>query len=135
MLTRRPGTTITFFGTLPATAASTLASASAAASTSAGEASAATVRWPRTLPLTWTGYSTTSSTRRAGSATGNGSKASDWGWPNRAQSSSATCGVTGAIISTSGSATSRETWLPDTLVRWLFSSISLAIAVLKRSPS
>ena len=52
-------------------------------------------------------------------------------WPSRAHSSSATCGASGASISTSGSATSRGARRrAPTRVRWLFSSISLAMAVL-----
>ena len=57
-------------------------------------------------------------------------------WPRRAHSSSATCGASGASISTSGSATSRGT--PPSgyrAVRWLFSSVRRAIAVLNRSVS
>ena len=87
----------------------------------------------RTLPLTCTGYSTVSSTSNAGSAVGNGSKASDRSWPRRLHSSSAMCGASGATISTSGSATSSGQ--PPSLVSALFSSISLAIAVLKRIAS
>ena len=39
------------------------------------------------------------------------------------------CGASGAVISTSASATDRGTGAPD-FVRWLVSTISLAIAVL-----
>ena len=62
-LTSLPATTMTFFGTAPARKATTFSSANAAASTTSASASAATVTRPRTLPLTWTGYSTVSSTR------------------------------------------------------------------------
>ena len=52
---------------------------------------------------------------------------------SRAHSSSAICGVKGAIISTSGSTTSRGEPVPAaTPVRWLLSVISLATAVLNR---
>ena len=58
-------------------------------------------------------------------------------WPRRAHSSSPTCGANGATISTNASATSRGSGPADAtdFVRWLLSSISLAIAVLNRSPS
>ena len=88
----------------PAEHVAILGSASAAASTPAASRSAATVMWPRTLPLTCTGYSTVSATSIAGSATGNGSWASDASWPSLAHSSSATCAASGATISTNGSA-------------------------------
>ncbi len=42
-------------------------------SVSSLEASAATVAWPRTLPMTWTTISTVSATASAGSNVGHGS--------------------------------------------------------------
>src|ERR1700736_1151291 len=69
-LTRRPGTTITFFGVAPARNADTFSSASAAASSVSALASAGTEIRPRTLPFTCTGYSTLPSTRYRGSAFG-----------------------------------------------------------------
>ena len=109
----------------------TFSSASAAASSASASASAATVMRPRTLPLTCTGYSTVSSTRYCGSATGNGPCASDVSWPSRLHSSSARCGASGATISTSGSSAARA--VTPCLVRWLVYSMSLAAAVLLRS--
>src|SRR3954469_1687842 len=72
MLTSRPGTTITLRGEPSPTIAATFSSASAAAWTSSCDAAAGTVTRERTLPLTWIGYSTESSTRYFSSTTGNG---------------------------------------------------------------
>ena len=56
-------------------------------------------------------------------------------WPSRAHNSSATCGASGATISVNGTATSRGSAPPPctSVVRWLLSSNSRAIAVLKLS--
>ncbi|PFX06282.1 hypothetical protein CJ468_04813 [Nocardia farcinica] len=70
-------------------------------------ASAGTWTRLRTLPFTWIGYSTVSSTSHAGSATGNGPCARDSLCPRRSHSSSAMCGASGASISTSGSTAAR----------------------------
>ncbi len=77
---------------------------------------------------------TVSSTTYAGSATGKSWWTTESVWPSRRHSSSAMCGASGATISTSGSATARGTG-PPVFVRWLFSSVTLAMAVLNRMPS
>ena len=78
-----PGTTITLRGAAPASSSTIFSSASAAASIASGFASAGTVMRLRTLPLTWIGYSTLSSTSHFSSATGNGPCASDSVCPSR----------------------------------------------------
>ena len=103
----RPGTTMTFLGVAPANVAITLSSASVAASTVATSAPVATSTRPRTLPLIWIGYvdGLVDQQRRVGRRElGVRHRVS---WPSRRHSSSATCGASGASMSTSGSATSR----------------------------
>src|SRR5262249_24718852 len=82
-------------------------SARAPASCSASLAPAGTFTRARTLPSTCTGISTSSTTRYAGSGSGNSSYASDSAWPRRAHISSARCAASGASISVMAATTSR----------------------------
>ena len=94
-----------------------------------------TSRRALTLPLTWTTQVTArpgpAPGRRPGRARGPASRRG----PAARHSSSAMCGASGAISSTSGSATDRGTAPAAVRVRWLFSSVILAMAVLKRRPA
>ena len=83
----------------------------------------------RTLPLTWIGYSTCSATSSAGSADRERPVRQRLRVTQPLPHLLAMCGASGAVINTSASATDRGTGAPD-LVRWLVSTISLAIAVL-----
>ena len=69
--TSLPGTTMTLRTVLPSRSA--LTASSAAACISSLLASAATVAWPRTLPMTCTAISTVSATARLASNSGHGS--------------------------------------------------------------
>ncbi len=90
-----------------------------------------TSRRALTLPLICTTQVTASSTTYAGSATGKSWWTTESVWPSLRHSSSAMCGASGATSSTRDSATVRATG-PPTLVRWLFSSVTLAMAVFVR---
>ena len=70
---------------------------------------AATVIRARTLPLTCTGTRRCRRPAARGRPRGTAPRPATPAWPSRAHSSSATCGASGASISTSGSATSRGT--------------------------
>ena len=77
MFTILPGTTITLRGALPSSSATIFSSASAISSTALRSASAGTLMRLRTLPLTWIGYSTVSSTSHFSSTAGKGPCARD----------------------------------------------------------
>src|SRR6185436_10999195 len=133
MLTRFGARTMTLRTTLSASAALILSLASARDCRSSSLMSAATSRRSRTLPWTWTTQVTVSSTSSAGSAFGKATKVNVSGCPSLAQSSSAMCGATGAVRTTSASAASRGTL--GSLVKALLNAIRRAMAVLKRRPS
>ena len=100
----------------------------------AASASAATVTWPRTLPLTCTGISTVSSTSSAGSASGNGSQASESAWPSaRPQLLGDVGGERGQQQHQRLGDLARASPSAYRAVRWLFSSVSWRSTVLKRS--
>ena len=134
MFTSFGARTMTLRMPAPASAATTASSARASFSSSSSEIAGGTSRRALTLPLIWTTQVTASSTTYAGSATGKSRCTTESVWPSLRHSSSAMCGASGAISSTSCSATGRGSG-PPALVRWLFSSVILAMAVLKRSPA
>ena len=118
----------------PSSAATTFGAASASSRRSSSPMSAGTSSRSRTLPLIWTTQVTVSSTSSAGSATGNGANVSDAVVAQPAPQ------LLGDVRRERRDHQHQR--LGDlarharrSLVRALFSSISLAMAVLKRRPS
>src|SRR5581483_77314 len=130
MLTSLPGTTITFAGAAPPSAARTFPLARARRSSSSLGVPAATVSLSRTLPSTWTTIVSSVADASFGSNAGHACRWTEPVPPRRCHSSSLMYGANGASSSTSVETPSSRLG-PAAFISVFVSSIMAAIAVLK----